>query len=165
MGTPTPLNRVDCVTRQTVAMPELPEVEQLVLFLDERAVGHAVAAVFPAAINVLKTYQPPPSALVGLEVRGVSRHGKFLDLDVDGLHLVIHLARAGWLQWKDALPPAPPRPSTKSPIALRLHLDDGSGFDLTEAGTKKGLAVYVVRDVNDVPGVSRLGIDATSPDL
>ena len=96
---------------------------------------------------------------------GRRRHGKFLDLDVDGLHLVVHLARAGWLQWKDSLPPAPPKPSSKSPIALRLHLDDGSGFDLTEAGTKKGLAVYVVRDVNDVPGVKRLGVDARSPEL
>jgi formamidopyrimidine-DNA glycosylase len=146
-------------------MPELPEVQALVAFLGEHAVGHVVARVDLASLSALKTFDPSPSALVGLEVRGVARHGKFLDLDVDGLHLVLHLARAGWLQWKDALPPAPPKPSTKSPIALRLHLDDGSGFDLTEAGTKKGLAVYVVRDVHDVPGVSRLGIDATSPEL
>jgi formamidopyrimidine-DNA glycosylase len=146
-------------------MPELPEVQALVAFLGEHAVGHVVARVDLASLSALKTFDPSPAALVGLEVRGVSRHGKFLDLDVDGLHLVVHLARAGWLQWKDALPPAPPRPSAKSPIALRLHLDDGSGFDLTEAGTKKGLAVYVVRDVNEVPGVSRLGVDATSPEL
>jgi formamidopyrimidine-DNA glycosylase len=144
-------------------MPELPEVQALVAFLNERAVGHVVARVDLAAISALKTFDPAPGSLVGLEIRGVSRHGKFLDLDVDGLHLVVHLARAGWLQWKDSLPPAPPKPSSKSPIALRLHLDDGSGFDLTEAGTKKGLAVYVVRDVNDVPGVKRLGVDARSP--
>jgi formamidopyrimidine-DNA glycosylase len=146
-------------------MPELPEVQALVAFLDERAVGHVVARVDLAAISALKTFDPSPSALVGLEIRGVSRHGKFLDLDVDGLHLVVHLARAGWLQWKDSLPPAPPKPSGKSLIALRLHLDDGSGFDLTEAGTKKGLAVYVVRGPDQVPGIGRLGIDATSPQL
>jgi formamidopyrimidine-DNA glycosylase len=146
-------------------MPELPEVQALVAFLSERAVGHVVARVDLAAISALKTFDPAPSSLVGLEIVSATRHGKFLDLDVDGLHLVVHLARAGWLQWKDALPPAPPRPSSKSPIALRLHLDDGSGFDLTEAGTKKGLAVYIVRSPDDVPGIKRLGVDATSPEL
>ena len=100
-----------------------------------------------------------------MEVTSVSRHGKFLDLDVSGLHLVVHLARAGWLHWRDVLPTAPPRPGGKNPVALRLQIDDGSGFDLTEAGTRKGLAVYVVRDVDEVPGVSRLGIDALSPAL
>ncbi len=145
-------------------MPELPEVEQLVLYLQEHAVGRAVAAVSPVAVNVLKTYRPPPSALAGLTVRGVRRHGKFLDLDVDGLHLVIHLARAGWLRWKAKQPSAPPRPG-KGPLALRLVLDDGSGFDLTEAGTQKRLAVYVVADPTEVPGVARLGTDPLDPAL
>jgi formamidopyrimidine-DNA glycosylase len=92
----------------------------------------------------------------------VRRHGKFLDLDVSGLHLVLHLARAGWLQWKDSLPAAPPRPG-KGPLALRVHLDDGAGFDLTEAGTQKRLAVYCVRDPAEVPGVARLGPDPLDP--
>ena len=64
---------------------------------------------------------------------------------MSGLHLVVHLARAGWLHWRDALPPAPPKPG-KGPLALRVHLDDGQGFDLTEQGTRKGLAIYVVRN-------------------
>jgi formamidopyrimidine-DNA glycosylase len=116
------------------------------------------------SISVLKTYDPPATALAGLEVSGVTRHGKFLDLDVSGLHLVTHLARAGWLHWREALPQAPPRMG-KGPIGLRVHLDDGSGFDLTEAGTKKGLAVYVTTDVSTVPGVARLGIDPLSPEF
>jgi formamidopyrimidine-DNA glycosylase len=139
-------------------MPELPEVEALAVFLRERAVGHAVARVDVLAISALKTYDPPVTALSGLTVSGVGRHGKFLDMDVDGLHMVIHLARAGWLRWKDEVPVKPVRPG-KGPLALRLHLDDGSGFDLTEAGTKKGLAVYVVRDPAEVPGVAALGPD------
>jgi formamidopyrimidine-DNA glycosylase len=139
-------------------MPELPEVEALARLLRSRAVGHAVARVDVAAVSVLKTYDPPVTALAGLSVSGVARYGKFLDLDVSGLHLVLHLARAGWLQWRDKLPSAPPRPG-KGPLAFRLHLDDGSGFDLTEAGTQKRLAVYCVRDPNDVPGVARLGPD------
>ena len=145
-------------------MPELPEVEALASFLRDRAVGRVVARVDPVAISVLKTYDPPATALAGLEVTGVTRHGKFLDLDVSGLHLVVHLARAGWLQWREQLPSAPPRMG-KGPIALRVHLDDGSGFDLTEAGTKKGLAVYVTTDVSTVPGVARLGVDPLSPEF
>ena len=145
-------------------MPELPEVEALVSFLREHAVGRTVARVDVAGIQVLKTYDPPVTALAGLAIEGVTRHGKFLDLDVSGLHLVVHLARAGWLQWKDALPPAPPRPG-KGPLGLRVHLDDGSGFDLTEAGTQKRLAVYVVRSPDEVPGVARLGVDPLAPEF
>jgi len=139
-------------------VPELPEVQALVGFLRARAVDRVIARVDVPGIQVLKTYDPPVTALAGLTVTGVSRHGKFLDLDVSGLHLVVHLARAGWLQWKQALAPAPPRPD-KGPLGLRVHLDDGSGFDLTEAGTQKRLAVYVVRDPALVPGVARLGVD------
>ena len=139
-------------------MPELPEVQALVDFLAERAVGRVVARVDVAAISVLKTYDPPVTALAGLEITATSRWGKFLDLDVSGVHLVTHLARGGWLRWSDALSPAPLRPG-KGPLALRVHLDDGSGFDLTEAGTQKRLAVYVVRSPYDVAGIARLGPD------
>ncbi|MDT4913182.1 MAG: formamidopyrimidine-DNA glycosylase [Pseudonocardiales bacterium] len=147
-------------------MPELPEVEALATFLRERAVGRTVIRADVAAINAVKTFDPPLSALGGAEVTGASRHGKFLDLDVSGLHLITHLSRAGWLQWRESLPPAPPRPGGKGPIAFRLHLapefQEGpvSGFDLTEAGTQKRLAVYLVRDPIEVPGIARLGPDA-----
>ncbi|MCU1622321.1 MAG: Formamidopyrimidine-DNA glycosylase [Frankiales bacterium] len=145
-------------------MPELPEVESLVTFLRDHAVGRVVARVDVPGIHVLKTYDPSPTSLAGLEITGAARHGKFLDLDVSGLHLVTHLARAGWLHWRDALPPAPPRMG-KGPIGVRVHLDDGSGFDLTEAGTQKRLAVYIVRDAAEVPGVARLGVDPLSEEF
>ncbi len=145
-------------------MPELPEVEALTTFLREKAVGQVVARVDVAAISVLKTYDPPVTSLGGLTITGVARHGKFLDLDCDGLHLVVHLARAGWLRWSDELSPRPPKPG-KGPLALRLHLASGSGFDLTEAGTKKRLAVYVVRDPAEVPGIARLGVDPLSAEF
>jgi formamidopyrimidine-DNA glycosylase len=146
-------------------VPELPEVEALASFLRERATGRAVMRADVAAFSAVKTFDPPLSALQGAVVAGASRHGKFLSLDLDGLHLVTHLARGGWLQWRDSLPPVPPRPG-KGPLAFRLHLApefaDGpvSGFDLTEMGTQKRLAVYLVRDVAEVPGITRLGPDA-----
>ncbi|MER5400306.1 DNA-formamidopyrimidine glycosylase family protein [Streptomyces sp. NPDC002599] len=139
-------------------MPELPEVEALKDFLAERLVGRRVVRVLPVAVSVLKTYDPPVSALEGREVTAVRRFGKFLDIGTDGPHLVTHLARAGWLHWKDTLPDGPPRPG-KRPLALRVALETGEGFDLTEAGTQKRLAVYVAGDPEQLPGVARLGPD------
>jgi len=143
-------------------VPELPEVEALAEFLRGRAVGRVIAAVEVAAISVLKTFDPPPTALAGLEVVSADRHGKWLDLDADGLHLVWHLSRGGWLRWYDAVPERPARPG-KGPLALRVRLDDGSGFDLTEAGTRKRLAVHVVRDPASIPQVASLGPDPLDP--
>ncbi|TDD55880.1 Fpg/Nei family DNA glycosylase [Kribbella antibiotica] len=137
-------------------MPELPEVESLAVFLRERAVGRAFVRADITAISALKTYDPPVSALVGLLIDDVQRHGKFLDFSAQGVHLIIHLARAGWLRWRDEQSTTLVRPG-KGPIALRTAFDDGSGFDLTEAGTQKKLAVYVVRDPAEVPGIARLG--------
>ena len=144
-------------------MPELPEVEALAAFLRENAVGRVLTRADLASVQAIKTFDPPLSALGGLEVTGAGRHGKFLDLDVSGIHLVVHLARAGWLHWRVGLPTAPPKPG-KGPLALRVHLDDGNGFDLTEQGTRKGLAVYVVRTPAEVPGIARLGPDALEVD-
>ncbi|MDH2388000.1 DNA-formamidopyrimidine glycosylase family protein [Streptomyces sp. HNM0663] len=153
-------------------MPELPEVEALREFLDERLVGEDFARVTPVAISVLKTYDPPLSALEGARATAAARHGKWLDITADSaaggtertLHLVVHLARAGWLQWKDELPAVPPRPG-RGPLALRAALASGAGFDLTEAGTAKRLAVHLVRDPSDVPGIARLGPDPLAADF
>ncbi|MET8935989.1 DNA-formamidopyrimidine glycosylase family protein [Streptomyces rubiginosohelvolus] len=139
-------------------MPELPEVEALRVFLDDHLVGKEIARVLPLAISVLKTYDPPLTALEGTRVTSVARHGKFLDIGAGGLHLCTHLARAGWLRWKDSFPAAPPRPG-KGPLALRLVTTEGDGFDLTEMGTKKSLSVHLVHDPMDVPRIATLGPD------
>jgi len=140
-------------------VPELPEVEGLALDLRGRLDGRAIARVDIAAFSALKTFDPPLSALSGSFVDDVTRHGKFIDISAAGLHLVMHLARGGWVRWRDEVPALPPKPSNKSPMAARVHLDDGSGLDITEAGTKKRLALYVVRDPLDVPGIASLGPD------
>ena len=145
-------------------MPEMPEVESLAQFLTERCVGRAVARVELVAVSALNTYDPPLSALHGLEIESVTRHGKFLDLSAQGLHLVFHLARAGWLRWRESLPETPAKPG-KGPLAVRVRLDDGSGFDLTEAGTQRKLAVYVVANPQDIPMVATLGPDPMNPEF
>jgi formamidopyrimidine-DNA glycosylase len=150
--------------RQNEPVPELPEVQALVDFLGERVVGLAVTSVELGSFSVLKTFDPPPQALAGVPVDAVSRHGKFVDLDCDGIHLVFHLARAGWLRWSESMPNTVLRPG-KSPIALRTRFSDGSGFDLTEAGTKKRLAAYLVRDPMEVPGIATLGPDPLADDF
>ncbi|HHU40405.1 MAG TPA: Fpg/Nei family DNA glycosylase [Propionibacterium sp.] len=154
-------------------MPEMPEVEALRSFLADQVVGRTIVRADLAAFAALKTFEVPLSALHGLEVTRVERHGKFLCLDADGTWLAFHLARAGWLTWHDTVPATPVRPG-KGPLALRVvfegdaagSTDDGEvGFSLTEAGTQKHLAIHVVAELAEVPGIARLGPDPLAPDF
>ena len=143
-------------------MPELPEIEALVDHLRRHAVGSTVGRVDVGALSVLKTFDPPINALHGQSVTGAQRWGKYLGLQAGPLFLIAHLSRAGWLRWSDKLAGAPLRPG-KGPIALRVHLGtpgEAPGFDLTEAGTQKRLAVWLVDDPQLVPGIAALGPDA-----
>ena len=143
-------------------MPELPEIEALADHLRRHAVGLEVGRVDVSALSVLKTFDPSLTALHGQQVTGAHRWGKYLGLQAGELYLICHLSRAGWLRWSDKLAAAPLKPG-KGPIALRVHLGtpgEAPGFDLTEAGTQKRLAVWLVRDPNDVPQIATLGPDA-----
>jgi formamidopyrimidine-DNA glycosylase len=164
-------------------MPELPEIEALADHLRRHAVGLTVGRIDVAALSVLKTFDPPINVLHGQTVTGANRWGKYLGMQAGDLHLITHLSRAGWLRWSDKLAAAPLKPG-KGPIALRVHLgkageapgsDAGRaarssdvagpaapGFDLTEAGTQKRLAVWLVDDPAKVPGIAALGPDALS---
>jgi formamidopyrimidine-DNA glycosylase len=139
-------------------MPELPEVEALAGFLAERVVGEAVERVYAVGVHALKTYEPGAGVLEGRRIDAVERFGKFLGLRAGDVWLVMHLARGGWLRWSNTVAEVPPRPG-KGPLALRVRLAGGAGFDVTEAGTQKRLAIYVVRDPREVPGIERLGPD------
>jgi formamidopyrimidine-DNA glycosylase len=151
-------------------MPELPEVEALADHLRRNAVGLPIGRVDVSAFSVLKTFDPPITALHGRTVTDAHRWGKYLGLQAGDLYLITHLSRAGWLRWSDKLAAAPLKPG-KGPIALRVHLGtpgDAPGFDLTEAGTQKRLAVWLVSDPSAVPGIATLGPDAlelTAEDL
>lgn len=158
-------------------MPELPEVEALRAFVAERAVGQAIRHAQLAEFSALKTFSPALSDLVGRVVGAVERRGKWLCLRADGegtgsagtvagavgqaggdapIWLVTHLARAGWLRWLDDAPALPPKPG-RGPLAFRLTLENGTGFELTEAGTQKRLAIHVVHSPTSVPAIASLG--------
>ncbi len=153
-------------------MPELPEVAAIADYVDSRAAGLPIRRVDVASLSVLKTADPPYTALVGRIVESVGRVGKYLvirtvpgaDTDPEPvILLVIHLSRAGWLRWSEDLSPRPLRPGGKSPIALRVHCGlPSEGFDVTEAGTQKRLAVWIVRDLDDIDRVATLGPDVLS---
>ena len=159
-------------------------MESLAADLRDRALFRVIDRADIAEFSVLKTYAPPLSALHGAVLTDVTRHGKFLDLvarpasadqasadqasaDQAGaspLHLITHLARGGWLRWREELPAQPVKPG-KGPLAFRLRFADGAGFDLTEAGTRKRLAVYLVTDPDAVPGIAALGPDPLAPEF
>jgi len=143
-------------------MPELPEIHAMVADLTARLDGRIIDRLQPLSFAVMKTFDPPTSALSGQTVRSVARHGKYLDLEIGELHLVMHLALLGWIRWREQAPPPPSRLG-KGPVAARLVLDDGSGLDITEYGTKKSLALWIVRDPAEVPGIARLGPDPLDP--
>ena len=125
----------------------------------------SIARVELTAFSALKTYDPPLSALHGLEVDGG-----------DPARQVHRLSSAGACTWCSTWPgpagcagrtrcPTTPAKPGKGPLALRVRLDDGSGFDLTEAGTQRKLAVHVVDDPQAIPMVATLGPDPLTEDF
>lgn len=152
-------------------MPELPEVAGLGAFLGDRLRGAVLTKIQIVSFAVLKTADPPYTVLEGRTISGVQRRGKFIIIDADGVYLAFHLAKAGWLRYTES-PSNAPLPRGKGYIAARFEFarsrqdaDGGEshlGIDLTEAGTKKSLALYVVRDPEEIPGIASLGPDPLS---
>ncbi len=144
-------------------MPELPEVQALTESLDVSLRGDVVEGALLRSVAALKTYDPPLLALQGGQIAGCARLGKFIDLRVGPLHLVVHLARAGWIRLRQRATDA--RPSLRGPLLMVLRLHQGRALEVTEQGTERHLALYVVRSPRDVPGVARLGVDALDSSL
>jgi len=146
-------------------MPEIPEVQALVDSLAERTEGATIVGAELAALSALKTFDPPLTALVGATVVGTRRIGKHIvldcvDADGESLSLVIHLARLGWMSWRDGVA-ARAKPG-RGPLALRVTFEREGAvgvMDVTEAGTKKSLTVHVVRDPYSIERIARLGRD------
>jgi formamidopyrimidine-DNA glycosylase len=139
-------------------MPELPEVQALVAGLDGRLSGLRTERLELASFSALKTVEPAVGDLEGQVIAGVERRGKFVCFNAGALWLVVHLALGGWITWYPSVPTATARPG-RSKIALRVRMEDGSGFDITEMGTEKRLALWIVRSPGDVEPVHALGVD------
>ncbi|WP_309132949.1 DNA-formamidopyrimidine glycosylase family protein [Brevibacterium sp.] len=141
-------------------MPEQPELDALVDFLRGALVGETIAEVHLGEISALKSAQLPLDSLLGARVGSVTRIGKFLDLEIGDAHLIVHFALMGWLRWYAEVTRGPVRMG-KGPLALRVALKSGAGFDLTEQGTKKSLAIHLVPSRDQVPRIAELGTDVT----
>jgi len=139
-------------------MPESPEVQALVDFLDEVVVGRTITAIDVLEFRVVKTRATLPSVLVGSTVDDIRRVGKHLDIVVDGRHLVVSLGRHGWARWTARGEPRVIDPQT-APTLVTIAFDDSSHLELTDAGSWVSLALSVVDHPDEVTGIAKLGRD------
>ena len=121
-------------------VPELPDVDLYVHALRPRIVGQTIRRVRLAAPFLLRSVEPPLSAVEGRAVEEVSRLGKRIVIDAGAeLYLVIHLMIAGRFRWRP--------PDTKVPGKvglLALEFDHGT-LILTEAGSKRRASLHLVQ--------------------
>ena len=140
------------------AMPELPEVEITARLIGSATAGHRIESALAPGVNVLKTYDPPLSAVEGATIVAVTRRGKLFVIELDnGLSLMIHLMSAGRLQLFDGRASLRDRTSR-----LLLRIDDGRELRLREFGTKQAAWVKVLRsdELESEETVSTLGPEA-----
>src|SRR6476620_4633121 len=113
-------------------MPELPDITLYLERLTPRILHQPLARVSIRSPFVLRTVEPPLSAVEGKRVTGLRRMGKRIVLALEGdLFLVIHLMIAGRLQWH----PLEKKAGGKLVLAV-LEFTRGLLF-LTEAGTQR----------------------------
>jgi formamidopyrimidine-DNA glycosylase len=137
-------------------MPELPELDVLAENLAARLGGARVASVRVVSVAALKTFDPPIDALVGRAVTGAGRRAKYVWLELGELLLVMHLSLGGRLVLGA-------KPASRKVAALTVELDDGRVLSITEGGTQRRAAVWLVDDVEKVPGLAGLGPEPLDP--
>jgi formamidopyrimidine-DNA glycosylase len=139
-------------------MPELPEVEITARRIGAATAGARIESALAPGINALKTYDPPLSAIEGLEIKGARRRGKLFLIELDDeLTLLIHLMSAGRLQLFDK------RASLRDKTSrLLVRLDDGRELRLREFGTKQRAWVKLLRgaELNGEETLAALGPEA-----
>ena len=135
-------------------MPELPEIVLYLHALEARIANQKLEQVRLASISLLKTFDPPVSAIEGKTVKGLRRLGKRIVFDFDDdLHAVIHLMIAGRFQWK-ARGAAIPKKLGHAAFDFA-----GGTLLLTEAGTKKRASLYILRGEAAVQEQHRGGVE------
>jgi formamidopyrimidine-DNA glycosylase len=148
-------------------MPELPDIAAYITALEPRILGQKLERVRLASVFVLRTADPPITAVEGCTVRELRRIGKRIAIGVSGapgqsqekIWLVIHLMIAGRLHWR------PPQAKLAGRHAL-LALDflDGS-LVLTEAGSKRRASLHLLRGEQALRGIDPGGVEVFSSNL
>lgn len=141
-------------------MPEIPEIELLKNEAQEKLVGKRVAALLARpAVKPRMGSEASCDALAGMRVSGADRRGKMLILRFDDrLALVVHLM----LQGQVFLASYDDFDFAQSAIGIRF--DDNSCLEFRQMGLRIPRLV-ALEDLEAVPEVAKLGIDAFSPDL
>jgi formamidopyrimidine-DNA glycosylase len=141
-------------------MPELPDISAYLTALEPRILGRVLERVRLHSVFVLRTADPPVTAVEGRTVRELRRIGKRIAIGVEGdLWLVIHLMIAGRLHWR------PPQAKLSGRQALlALDFSDGS-LILTEAGSKRRASLHVLRGEQALHDIDPGGIEVLSSNL
>lgn len=141
-------------------MPELPDIVVYLEALERRVMGEPLVGVRVASPSVLRTFNPPYDAAVGLSVIGLRRIGKRIVFEFpDDLFMVIHLMVAGRLRWRASGAAAIPK---KVGLAA---LDFSAGtLVLTEQGTKKRAGLWVLSGEGALAEEDRGGIEPLDMD-
>ncbi len=141
-------------------MPELPDIVVYIEALEQRILGETVTGVRVVSPAVMRTYDPPYDAPVGLEVIELHRVGKRIAFGMGegaerpaDLYLVIHLMVAGRLRWE-----APGKAIPRKVGLAALDFEHGS-LILTEQGTHKRAGMWLFRDWAGVTALDRGGIE------
>src|SRR5438270_7558324 len=141
-------------------MPELPDITAYIDALESRIVGQPLERVRLASAFLLRTTQPPVSALEGRTVRELRRVGKRIAIGVDGdLWLVLHLMIAGRLHWR------PPHAKLGGRQNLAAFDFPEGSLTLTEAGARRRASLHIFSGSEGLRSVDPGGIDVFTADL
>lgn len=141
-------------------MPELPEIALYLHALEPRVVGRPIERVRIRSVSLLRTWDPPISAVEGRTVVGLRRVGKRIVFELsDDLFMVIHLMIAGRLRWRKKGAAVPKRGAHAA-----FDFPDGTLL-LTEAATHKRASLHVVRGESGLVALDPGGVEPLDIDL
>jgi formamidopyrimidine-DNA glycosylase len=141
-------------------MPELPDISAYITAFEARIMGQKLERVRLGSVFLLRSVDPPLSAVEGCTVRGLRRIGKRIAIGVDHeLWLVLHLMIAGRLHWKS------PHAKLAGRNALAAFDFENGSLVLTEAGSKRRASLYVVRGEEALRAMDPGGVEIFETDL
>jgi formamidopyrimidine-DNA glycosylase len=141
-------------------VPELPDITLYIEALGERIVGRRLERVMLINAFLLRTAIPPLNSAAGRRVEQLRRVGKRIAIGLEGeLWLVLHLMIAGRLHWY-----ASGQPVSRRAALARFEFDSGT-LTLTEAGSKRRAALYVLAGEAELERLDPGGLEILGADL